>query len=251
MKKLKSILINMELIIVCIIVLLPITWIIMSSFNKGKGLASSSLIPKELTIENYIRLFEETNYARWFTNTLSIAVMNALISVILIMITAWVMSRFNFKGKKAGLLTILILSMFPSFLSMPCTYYGTEIGMDGVYDPGCRKAFDWNQDNWNQELYLFYKKLIRIRNEEPALKYGEVEFIYDNEVFAMKRIYNDEVIYVIINNTKEEQYIDLGTGLEKVYCILLETEIENNLGKIKISPKTAHYIKQPANKTQG
>lgn len=132
MRRLKSILINLELIIVCIIVLLPISWIVLSSFNKGKGLATSSLIPKELTIDNYIRLFEETNYELWFSNTMTIAIFNALISVILIMITAWVMSRFNFKGKKASLLTILILSMFPSFLSMTAIYtLFTTLGIIG------------------------------------------------------------------------------------------------------------------------
>ncbi len=122
MRKLKAVLINLELILVCICVIVPISWIVLSSFNKGSGLATTSLIPKHFTINNYIRLFKDTNYELWFSNTLSIAVVNAFVSVILIMITAWVMSRFNFKGKKTSLLTILILSMFPSFLSMTAVY---------------------------------------------------------------------------------------------------------------------------------
>lgn len=121
-KHLKAILVNLELTITSLIVIIPVIWIVMSSFNEGTGLTSSSLIPNKLTLDNYVRLFKETNYLTWFKNTLSIALLNAFISVILIMITAWVVSRFKFKGRKTGLMAILILSMFPSFLSMTAIY---------------------------------------------------------------------------------------------------------------------------------
>lgn len=121
-KYIKTILINLELIIVSLIVLVPTFWIVISSFNEGTGLASSSLVPKKLTIGNYIRLFTETNYLHWFQNSLSVALLNAIVSVGLILITSWVLSRFQFKGKRTGLMTMLILSMFPSFLSMTAIY---------------------------------------------------------------------------------------------------------------------------------
>lgn len=69
-----------------------------------------------------IKLFTETKYVMWFGNTLKIAIVNSAVSVMIVMVTAWVMSRFNFKGKKTGLMTLLILSMFPSFLSMTAIY---------------------------------------------------------------------------------------------------------------------------------
>lgn len=122
MRKLKAILINAELIIVSLIVIIPIIWIVLASFNQGDGLSTSSLIPKHLTLHNYVDLFKKTNYKIWFMNTLEIAILNAALSVTLIMLTSWIMSRFNFKGKKTSLLVILILSMFPSFLSMTAIY---------------------------------------------------------------------------------------------------------------------------------
>lgn len=121
-RKLKAILVNLELIFVCLIVIIPVIWIVMSSFNQGKGLMSSSLLPKKVTIDNYISLFKDTDYLIWFRNSFSIALLNAFVSVILIMVTAWVVSRFHFRGRKSGLLTMLILSMFPSFLSMTAIY---------------------------------------------------------------------------------------------------------------------------------
>ncbi|MHC1750626.1 MAG: sugar ABC transporter permease [Cellulosilyticaceae bacterium] len=117
-----SVLTHLELILMSLIVIIPIIWIVTSSFNASTGLASSSLIPKELTFDNYIKLFKTTNYAKWFMNTFKIAVANVIISVIVIMITSWILSRFDFRGKKAGLMTILLLSMFPSFLSMTAIY---------------------------------------------------------------------------------------------------------------------------------
>lgn len=120
--RIKTILVNLELIIMSIIVIVPVSWIVLSSFNKGTSLATSTFIPKQLTFENYRRLFQETNFTTWFSNTFQIATLNAIISVFLILITAWVLSRFQFKGKKQGLITLLILSMFPSFLSMTAIY---------------------------------------------------------------------------------------------------------------------------------
>ena len=116
------ILVHLELIAVALFVIVPIFWIIISSFNQGNGLASATLIPKELTLDNYKNLFLNTNYAKWFKNSFLIAVLNAVISVALIMLTAWIMSRFQFKGRKTGLMTILIISMFPTFLSMTAIY---------------------------------------------------------------------------------------------------------------------------------
>lgn len=117
-----SVVLHLELTVVSLVVLVPIFWIAASSFNDSSGLAGATLIPRSWTLHNYRRLFQETRYASWFFNTLKIAVVNAAISVSVVMITAWIMSRFSFKGKKAGLMTLLLLSMFPSFLSMTAIY---------------------------------------------------------------------------------------------------------------------------------
>ena len=150
-KKITSILLHLELITMSIIVLVPVIWIIMSSFNKGSGLSSASLIPKELSLENYKNLFSQTNYPIWFFNTLKIAIANTVCSVSLIMITAWIMSRFKFKGKKASLMTILIVSMFPTFLSMTAIYtlfltmglVGKPISLIIVYSIGAIPYNTW------------------------------------------------------------------------------------------------------------
>lgn len=121
-RKWKALLVNLELILTSLTVLVPVVWIVMSSFHKGTGLTGSSLIPRQTTLDNYLRLFRETDYLIWFKNSLMIALLNSTVSVVLILVTAWVVSRFQFKGRKAGLMAMLILSMFPSFLSMTAIY---------------------------------------------------------------------------------------------------------------------------------
>ncbi|MVB11610.1 Maltose transport system permease protein MalG [Caprobacter fermentans] len=121
-KRINSFLVHLELIVVALLVLIPILWIVISSFNPGDSLASSSLIPKKFTLSNYVRLFMETNYLVWFKNSFLIATLNAVVSVVLIMITAWIVSRFHFKGRRSGLIGLLLLSMFPNFLSMTAIY---------------------------------------------------------------------------------------------------------------------------------
>ena len=121
-KAIKTILIHLELVAMSLIVLIPVIWIVMSSFQAGSSLSTASFLPKQLTMDNYKQLFLHTSFPKWFLNSLEVATLNALCSVILIVLTSWVMSRFSFKGKKTGLLTLLVLSMFPSFLSMTAIY---------------------------------------------------------------------------------------------------------------------------------
>ena len=150
-KKLIALLVHAELILMSLIVLIPVVWIVMSSFNEGNGLSSATLIPRKLTLDNYAALFQTTDYGIWFMNTLKIAVANTVVSVMLVMITSWIMSRFDFRGKKFSLMSILLLSMFPSFLSMTAIYMlflalgliGNPISLIIVYSAGAIPYNTW------------------------------------------------------------------------------------------------------------
>jgi arabinogalactan oligomer/maltooligosaccharide transport system permease protein len=110
------------LIAVSISIIYPVVWIVGSSFNPGSSLASATSIPRNPTLDNFIRLFKETDYKRWYMNTLSIATVNMIVSVLLVGTMGYVFARLKFAGKKIGLLSILILQMFPSFMGMIAIY---------------------------------------------------------------------------------------------------------------------------------
>lgn len=117
-----TILTYMLLIFVAALIIIPIVWIVGSSFNPSSSLSSSTAFPKHPTTLHYKELFQKTQFARWYMNTLKIAVINMILSMILTISTSYVFSRFNFKGKKASLLGILVLQMFPSFMGMMAMY---------------------------------------------------------------------------------------------------------------------------------
>lgn len=110
------------LIFMALFVLTPIVWIIGASFNPMSSLLSATAFPENPTVLHYVKLIKETKFVYWYANTLKIALINMAISVVLTSMTSYVFSRFRFKGKRAGLLSILILQMFPSFMGMMATY---------------------------------------------------------------------------------------------------------------------------------
>ena len=115
---LKRGLIYIELIAVAIIVVYPLLWIVGTAFNPSNSITRISPIPDNATLDNFIRLLRDTNFIRWFLNTGYIAVMTAILAVLVHTLTAFVFARFDFRGRKAGLLAIMLLQVFPSFMAV-------------------------------------------------------------------------------------------------------------------------------------
>ncbi|MCE5169408.1 sugar ABC transporter permease [Paenibacillus profundus] len=112
------------LIIIAISVFYPTIWILMSSIRPGTSIYSETLIPKNPTFEHYISLFtsDQYQYGRWYLNTLKIATFNMIFGVILVVMTAYALSRFRFYGRKNLMSGMLVLGMFPGFMSMIAIY---------------------------------------------------------------------------------------------------------------------------------
>ena len=111
---------------VSFIFLFPILWLTLASFSKSGSIYSfDGFFPTEYSLASFQKLFTDTemyNYPQWFKNTLFIAVMSSLIGTFLTILTAYCMSRFKFKSRKALMKGTLILGMFPSFMTMTAVY---------------------------------------------------------------------------------------------------------------------------------
>ncbi len=103
----------------------------------------------------------------------------------------------------------------------PCIYYGTEIGMEGNDDPDCRKPMDWDEDNWDNDLFNFYKSLIALRKEHIALRRGSFKWIdIDSDVISYIREFEDEKILILINNSDESKSVKLDDDVNSLIDLL-------------------------------
>jgi arabinogalactan oligomer / maltooligosaccharide transport system permease protein len=117
-----SALLHLQLLAVAVVVVFPLLWVVGSSFGPGGGLANAGPIPANATFDNYVELFTRTDYGRWYLNSLYVAVLNMVGSVVLSALCGWVFARIRFRGRKASMLAILVLQMFPSFLTAIAVY---------------------------------------------------------------------------------------------------------------------------------
>jgi arabinogalactan oligomer / maltooligosaccharide transport system permease protein len=117
-----AVFIYLELIIVAAIVIYPLLWVLGSALNESSGISRSSLIPEKISLANFKKLFTELSYGKWYLNTLYVAVLTTFFSLVIHTMTAFVFARLNFRGRKMGLLTVMILQMFPSFMSLTALY---------------------------------------------------------------------------------------------------------------------------------
>ncbi|EGQ4365561.1 sugar ABC transporter permease [Staphylococcus pseudintermedius] len=107
-----------------VVILYPLLWTFGISLNPGTTLYGAKMIPDNATFANYIYLLTDENsqYLTWYKNTLLVASANALFSVIFVTLTSYVFSRYRFVGRKYGLITFLILQMFPVLMAMVAIY---------------------------------------------------------------------------------------------------------------------------------
>ena len=115
------------LAVLSIIWVLPVVYVILTSFRGEPGTYKSYIIPKEFTLDNYIKLINSDNaildFKQWFFNTFIIALFVMLISGFMVIAVSYCMSRLRFKMRKPFMNVALIMGMFPGFMSMFAIYY--------------------------------------------------------------------------------------------------------------------------------
>ena len=110
--------VHVILAVLAVIWVIPIAWIIMISFRGESGQYISTLIPKTFTLNNYKKLFTDTqilNFPQMFMNTFIISIFSCVISTFFVLSVSYCMSRMRFKMRKPMMNIALILGMFPGF----------------------------------------------------------------------------------------------------------------------------------------
>ena len=102
--------------------LFPIVFVVSAALNPIGTLSSSQLVPTGASFENFSKLFSNTDFVAWFGNTLFIALTAGVLSMFISACAAYAYSRFRFKGRRLGLLSLLLIQMFPQFLAIVTLY---------------------------------------------------------------------------------------------------------------------------------
>jgi arabinogalactan oligomer/maltooligosaccharide transport system permease protein len=144
--------------------LFPVIWVISASLRPGGTLISQTLIPQEPSLQNYRDLLRGHTdfglvipFTNWYLNTILIIGGAAIINTLLSAFAAYAFSRMRFRGRRGGLLTVLLVQMFPQALAFvaiflimiqfgnwwPAIGLGSRIGLLLVYMGGAMGVNTW------------------------------------------------------------------------------------------------------------
>ena len=121
-RRISNTIIYIVLIIITIVWLFPFVGILLESFKTETQMQTPYLFPKEFGFDHYVKLFTKTDFLKWFGNTAIMGVATAVLQTVFILSMSYVLSRLRFKGRKGLMNMMLILGMFPGFLTMILIY---------------------------------------------------------------------------------------------------------------------------------
>lgn len=132
-QKNKSVFGQLILTALSVIWIIPLFYLAIQSFRGEPGAWSPTFFPQEWTLDNYKRLFTQTNFPYWYLNTLIIAIISCVITTSFVLAVSYAFSRMKFKLRKPMMNMMLILGMFPGFMSMSAVYFLLKILLPNNY----------------------------------------------------------------------------------------------------------------------
>ncbi|RZV44536.1 MAG: DUF3459 domain-containing protein [Acidimicrobiales bacterium] len=113
----------------------------------------------------------------------------------------------------------LALALLLTMPGAPCLYYGTEVGMTGGPDPGCREGFPLDESTWNTDTLALVRSLLELRHAEPALRSHEIRRVgppvgwTSGRTWVCERGPGDNALLVAVNHADEADVVPLGHKL--------------------------------------
>lgn len=102
--------------------LFPIVFVVSAAINPVGSLSSTELLPTGAGLGNFADLFHNTAFVWWYGNSILIAGLSAFVGVFVSLLAAYAFSRMRFRGRRVGLTAVLVVQMFPQFLSVVAIY---------------------------------------------------------------------------------------------------------------------------------
>ncbi len=118
--------VHIILAVLALIWILPIIWIVLTSFRAEPGAYTNTFLPQGYTLNNYIKLLTDRNvlnFPKMFMNTLIIAICSCIVSTFFVLSVSYSLSRMRFAFRKPYMNLAMILGLFPGFMTMIAQYF--------------------------------------------------------------------------------------------------------------------------------
>lgn len=118
----------------CIVALFPVWFVASAAFNRDQSVSGTTFLPTHWTLSNFGTLLHNNvkdpstgshvyaPFLRWFGNTLLVGTVASLCTVFISALAAYAFSRFRFRGRRMGMLALLLIQMFPTLLVVVAIY---------------------------------------------------------------------------------------------------------------------------------
>ncbi|MGN0342811.1 MAG: glycoside hydrolase family 13 protein [Roseburia sp.] len=117
------------------------------------------------------------------------------------------------------------------FMGAPCLYYGTEICMEGGYDPDSRRCFDWEESHWDMEVRNRIQELIKV-HKRKEIRDGGIRVYDEQEMLLVERKLAGDAITLYVNMTDRDKEVAVAKD-----AVLCENKVEVSENGVKIGPK--------------
>ncbi|MEM6377474.1 MAG: alpha-amylase family glycosyl hydrolase [Bacteroidota bacterium] len=160
----------------------------------------------------------------------------------------------------------LLLTQQYTYIGAPHIYNGDEMGMWGADDPSCRKPLIWpdytfenekahplGQERpedrvvFDQEVFQYHQKMIKIRKENPVLIHGDIEFFTIGNLLAYRRFDETQEMIMVFNHELSPKEVQIQVQTGKTYKEILQSAvIETNGDQINltIGPRSAYILER-------
>jgi arabinogalactan oligomer/maltooligosaccharide transport system permease protein len=227
-------------IIAAVWALFPVAYIISAAFNADSSLSGASLIPRQVTLGNFSKLFQSgaatkhiasaADYPHWYLNTMIVATATAFFSVMIGAMAAYAFSRFRFRGRRMGMLALLLIQMFPQLLAVVAIYLivfnvgdvfhflglNTLTGLIIVYLGGVMGVNTWLMKGFFDTIPMELDESARVDGATPAQVYWGVVLPLAAPVLAVIALLsfvgtvNEFVIASVLLQTSSHQTLPVG-----------------------------------------
>ncbi len=227
-------------VIAMIWALFPVVYVISAAFNADSTLGGASLIPRAFTLHNFTRLFQSgeavkhfqsaSDYPYWYMNTLIVAGATAFLTVLLGALAAYAFSRFRFRGRRLGMLFLLLIQMFPQLLAVVAIYLivynvgdifhviglNTATGLIVVYLGGVLGVNTWLMKGFFDTIPSELDESARVDGATPAQVFWGVVLPLAAPVLAVIALLsfigtvNEFVIASVLLQTSKHQTLPVG-----------------------------------------